>query len=178
MKIHANVVGCMLISIVITGCVVKAPQLERLRDAIGSLSKNTHQEEPESLLWAARIGDQGRLLSVYKEGEVFVFLSESGDTIAVFDGWHIRSFVGFGFEGIQKVIVQGDVLQFPSSRDAKVVQCDPWSKTTTDENHVFWQRHCDGQVRPNIIHVLPDGSIHEIDQVVTASQDRMLIRRL
>ena len=178
MKIPASGLGCVLISIVITGCVVKAPQLERLREAIGSVSKNTQKEESESLLWTARIGDRGQLLRVYKEGELFVFISESGDDIAVFDGWHVRSFFGFGFDGIQRVIVQGDVLQFPSSHDAKVVQCGPWSKTTTDENHVFWQRHCDGQIRPNVIHVLPDGSIFEIDQVVTASQDRILIRRL
>lgn len=178
MKKLVNVLGYVLISIVITGCVVNAPQLERLREAIGSVGKNTHQEEPESLLWTARIGDQGQLLRVYKEGELFVFISESGDTIAVFDGWHIRSFLGFGFDGIQRVIVEGDLLQFVSSREAKVVQCDPWSKTTTDKNHVFWQRHCDGQIRPNVIHVLPDGNIFEIEQVITASQDRILIRRL
>ena len=94
MKKNANILGCVLLPFIITGCVVKAPQLERLREAIGSLSKNTHQEEPESLLWTARIGDQGHLLRVYKEGELFVFISESGDTIAVFDGWHIRSFFG------------------------------------------------------------------------------------
>ena len=177
MKFIRNNISLLFFLGAISGCVVKTPQLDSAKAIIGDFLKSEDVSAASANQWTVKFGDQGRIVDVYEEGGLYIFVSDSGDVVA-FDGWHIRSFAGFGLNLIQQIIVDGTNLQFSSADGASIVQCEPWESTITDTGHTHWQQECQGQTRPSLIHVLPDGSISEIDQVVTDSQDRMLIRRL
>jgi hypothetical protein len=161
----------------ISGCVVKTPQLDSAKAIVGDLLKLGEASAAKANQWSVKFGDQGRIVDVYEENGLYIFVSDSGDIVA-FDGWHIRSFAGFGVNSIQQIIVDGINVQFSSADGSSIVQCEPWESMITDSGHTYWKQECQGQTRPSQIHVSPDGSIVEIDQVVTESQDRMLIRRL
>ena len=161
----------------ISSCVVKAPQLESAKALVSDLLRPEETSAAKASQWTVKFGDQGRIVDVYEESGLYIFVSDAGDVVA-FDGWHIRSFVGFGVNSIQQIIVDGTNVQFSSADGSSIIQCEPWESTIIDSGHTYWKQECEGQTRPSLIHVLPDGSISEIDQVVTESQDRMLIRRL
>lgn len=163
--------------VTISGCVVKAPQLDSAKSMIDDLLGSEEASAARANQWTVKFGDQGRIVEVYEESGLYIFVSDAGDVVA-FDGWRVRSFVGFGINSIQQIIVDGTTLQFTAADGSSIVQCEPWESTITDAGHTYWKQKCQGQTRPSFIHVLPDGSIVEIDQVVTESQDRMLIRRL
>ena len=177
MKLIRNNISFLFFWGAISGCVVKVPQFESAKALVGDFLKSEEVSEVSANQWTVKFGDQGRIMNVYKESGLYIFVSDSGDVVA-FDGWHIRSFAGFGDNSIQQIIVDGTTLQFTAANGSSIVQCEPWESTITDAGHTYWQQKCQGQTRPSLIHVLPDGSIVEIDQVVTVSQDRMLIRRL
>ena len=160
----------------ISGCVTKVPQLESAKALVSDLLRSEETTAAKTNQWTVKFGDQGRIVDVYEESGLYIFVSDSGDVVA-FDGWHIRSFAGFGGNSIQQIIVDGTTMQFTAAEGSSIVQCEPWESTITDAGHTYWKQKCLGQTRPSVIHVLPDGSIVEIDQVVTESQDRMLIRR-
>ena len=161
----------------ISGCVVNFPQFESAKSIVGDLLKREEVLAPNANRWTIKFRDQGRIVDVYEESGLYIFVSDSGDLVA-FDGWHVRSFVGFGINSIQQIIVDGIDVQFSSSDGSSIFKCEPWESSITDAGHTYWQQKCEGQTRPSLIHVSPDGSILEIDQMVTESQDRMLIRRL
>ena len=51
--------------------------------------------EEQHAIWLASVGGRGALLRPYLSGGLTVFANASGDAIA-FDGWTIRSIMGFG----------------------------------------------------------------------------------
>ena len=81
----------------ISGClVVKTPQIETASSLIQGMFDQPLAENNEQVSeWSARVGSEGRLVEVVEQDGFFVFVSSAGDAIA-FDGWNIRSIIGFG----------------------------------------------------------------------------------
>ena len=127
--------------------------------------------------WTAKIGDQGRIVDVYEDKGLHIFISDTGDAVA-FDGWHVRSLIGFGDETVRQIVVDSNQMQFISVRQSVIVRCDPWESSSGTSSGIVWQQRCEKSHRPNRIVVNADGAIIEIEQTVTASQRRILLRRL
>ena len=72
------------------------PQVESsyrfVKDLISSDDVSTQEQQA---IWLASVGDRGAVLRPYLSGGLTVFANTEGDAIA-FDGWTIRSVVGFG----------------------------------------------------------------------------------
>ena len=101
----------------ISGClVVKTPQIETqvrsFKECLTNLSPRTMSEV---LSESARVGSEGRLVEVVEQDGFFVFVSGAGDAIA-FDGWNIRSIIGFGSSDTRQIAVDGQQKQFRRGR--------------------------------------------------------------
>ena len=165
----------------ISGClVVKTPQIETASSLIQSMFDQSLRENNEQASdWSARVGSEGRLVQVVQQDGFFVFVSSAGDAIA-FDGWDIRSIIGFGGSDTRQIVVDGERKQFRSGRDLSSRRCDSW-KLDSDvarNNSKVWLQQCDNQVRANSIVVDSAGAISEISQVIDANGIRAVLKRL
>ena len=81
------------------GCSISAPQVESSYRFVKRLiSPDDAFTQDKQAIWLASLKDRGAVLRPYLSGGLTVFANTDGDAIA-FDGWIIRSVVGFGLEG-------------------------------------------------------------------------------
>lgn len=163
------------------GClVVKAPQIETVSSLIQSMFDDPLLEkDAQGSKWSARVGDEGRLVEVVKQDDFFVFVSDAGDAIA-FDGWDIRSIIGFGGSDTRQIAVDGEQKQFRNARGLLFRRCEGWKldPDTSRESSKVWIQKCDDQVRVNSIVVDSSDAISEISQVIAADGTRAILKRL
>ena len=78
------------------GCTFQSNQMDLI---VGFLNR-----EPESdYRWQASISNQNWTLTAISKDNLMIFMNDHGDALA-FDGWTIRSMIGFDFGGIfQKI---------------------------------------------------------------------------
>ena len=165
----------------ISGClVVKTPQIETVSSLIQGMFDQTRAESNEQASkWSARVGSEGRLVEVVEQDGFFIFVSSAGDAIA-FDGWNIRSIIGFGSSDTRQITVDGQQKQFRRGGSLSSRRCDGWKldPNASPENSKIWIQQCDDQVRANSIVVDSTGAISEISQVIDANGTRAVIKRL
>lgn len=164
------------IAVLFTGCVVKAPQFDAAKRIAQSVLATDATDDSVDYLWTAKVGDEGRIVKVHQEGQLFVFISEQGDVLA-FDGWAIRAVSGFGDDAMRQIVVDGNRRQYIDDGPPDIRECSPWSQRKVEGN-TQWVQGCEKQMRPNTILVRADGSIAEISQVVSSSGARALLRPL
>ena len=165
----------------ISGClVVKTPQIETASSLIqGMFDQPLAENNERGSEWSARVGSEGRLVEVVEQDGFFVFVSSAGDAIA-FDGWDIRSIIGFGGSDTRQIAVDGARKQFRRGRDLSSRRCDSWkldSDVSRNDSKV-WLQQCDNQVRANSIVVDSSGAISEISQVIDINGTRAVLKRL
>ena len=165
----------------VSGClVVKTPQIETASSLIqGMFDDTTLGKNKQGASWAARVGSEGRLVEVVEQDGFFVFVSSAGDAIA-FDGWDVRSIIGFGGSDARRITVDGGEKQFRSGADLSTTRCEGWKldlDASPDDSKV-WLQQCDDQVRANSIVVDSAGAISEISQVIDANGTRAILQRL
>ena len=165
----------------VSGClVVKTPQIETASSLIKSMFDQPLAEKKEQASkWSARVGSEGRLVEVVAQDGFFVFFSSAGDAIA-FDGWDVRSIIGFGGSDARRITVDGGEKQFRSGADLSTTRCEGWKldlDASPDDSKV-WLQQCDDQVRANSIVVDTAGAISEISQVIDANGTRAVLQRL
>ena len=170
----------IFVTSLVSGClVVKTPQIETASSVIQSMFDDpVLEKDKQGATWAARVGSEGRLVEVVEQGGFFVFVSKAGDAIA-FDGWDIRSVIGFGGD-TRQIAVDGEQKQFRSGGDFSSTGCAGWEldPDASPEDSQVWVQECDGQVRANSIVVDSAGAISEISQVVDVSGTRAVLKRL
>lgn len=166
-----------LILLIVQACVVKVPQVESVKRALSELGVGGQEEQESELRWTAKVGAEGRLLNVFKEEELFVFVSDTEDAL-VFDGWHVRSLTGFGFDGILRVVARGNRLELSDGDKQVSVVCHPWASNVSSDGVTTYTKVCDGVFLPNTIIVDAKGEIIEIDQVVAPTGERVTLRAL
>ena len=163
------------------GClVVKTPQIESASSLIQSMFDDPlYENDEQGIKWSARVGDEGRLVEVVEQGGFFVFVSSTGDAIA-FDGWNIRSIIGFGGSGKRQIVVDYDQRRFRSARGWSSRRCEGWKLDpyVSPANYKRWVQQCDDQVRVNSIVVDNAGAISEISQVIDVNGTRAVLKRL
>lgn len=163
------------------GClVVRTPQIESASSLIQSIFDDpSFEDDAQGKKWSARVGEEGRLVEVVEQGGFFVFVSSTGDAIA-FDGWDIRSIIGFGGSDTMQIVVESDQKQFRSAGGLSSRRCEGWKLDAylSPADSKRWVQQCDDQVRVNSIVVDSAGAISEISQVIDVNGTRAVLRRL
>lgn len=119
-------------------CTFSVPQLDSVASLLKSISLSEKQRSEQSAAtWLASVGGSGAVLRPYaSENGLTVFANAEGDAIA-FDGWTIRSVIGFGLdgpssingkEGKRTILVNGQVTS---------TECELWRLTG-----LVWSQIC------------------------------------
>lgn len=116
----------ILSTMLLTGCSISMPQAESsyrfVKDLISS--DGASSQKPQAI-WLASVGGRGAVLHPYLSGGLTVFANTDGDAIA-FDGWSIRSVVGFGLAGPLSISGKNGARIFSVGGEITSSECDPW----------------------------------------------------
>ena len=159
MRIRAQILILCVVTVV-SACTFRAPQFEspvRQFRAIAAPKANT-----EDVVWLASFNGQGAVLKPYIVDGYTVFANESGDAVA-FDGWVVRSVVGFGRKHALSVIDKDGVRTSTSYKMRFNARCSEWQKLATQGGHQ-WRQNCGSNGHETVIHIDEAGTIHRITQ--------------
>jgi hypothetical protein len=81
----------------------------------------------EPARWVASVDGRGAVLRPYVSNDLIVFANTDGDAIA-FDGWTIRSVVGFGLQDPLSISGKDGVRIFAVDGHQTMANCDPWNR--------------------------------------------------
>ena len=129
------VVFCFVIS---SACVVRVPQLDRLTSILNSTE--SADQDAYTGMWTAKVDDYGAVVSVYEVDGLFIFVSDEGDAVA-FDGWNIKSLVGFGIGQMLTISVSNNL---GATRDSNTsnLRCSKWTSQRLKNEEILWRQTC------------------------------------
>ena len=126
-----------LSTLLLTGCSISVPQAESSYRFVKELiSSDEGSSREQQAIWLASVGDRGAVLRPYLSGGLTVFANTDGDAIA-FDGWTIRSVVGFGLAGPLSISGKVGNRTFSVGGGITSSECDPW-----DLRGLTWRQTC------------------------------------
>ena len=126
-----------LCAILAAGCNISVPQVEAsYRFAKDLISSDTLSSQEQQAIWLASVGDRGAVLRPYLSDGLTVFANSDGDAIA-FDGWTIRSVMGFGLAGPLSISGKDGVRAFTINGQRTKTNCDEWILTGLN-----WSQAC------------------------------------
>jgi hypothetical protein len=115
-----------LSTLLLTGCSISMPQAESSYRFVKELiSSDEGSSQEQQAIWLASVGDRGAVLRPYLSGGLTVFANTDGDAIT-FDGWTIRSVVGFGLAGPLSISGKDGNRTFSVGGGITSAECDPW----------------------------------------------------
>ena len=136
-KLATNCVAASLYICLATGCNISMPQAESsYRFVKGLISSDDVSMQEQQPIWLASVGDRGAVLRPYISGGLTVFANTDGDGIA-FDGWTIRSIVGFDLIGPVSIAGKDGIRTFLTGAQITSTECDPWHL-----NGLIWSQIC------------------------------------
>lgn len=175
----SGLVPIMLVAL--SGCVVRAPQIESLAARVNAW----FAPEPAPIAnfrWTARVGTEGRLLTLYEVEDQFVFASDDGADLVLFDGWVIRRLQGFGRDDRLDITDEASRRIYRSGADRIEARCQPFENAErASQEGMLRLQYCsmDGNSKPNVIITLDaEGDIVAVEQAVGLTDDRVELRRL
>ena len=175
----SGLVPIMLVAL--SGCVVRAPQIESLAARVNAW----FAPEPAPIAnfrWTARVGTEGRLLTLYEVEDQFVFASDGGADLVLFDGWVIRRLQGFGRDDRLDITDEASRRIYRSGADRIEARCQPFENAErTSQEGMLRLQYCsiDGNSKPNVIITLDaEGDIVAVEQAVGLTDERVELRRL
>ena len=143
----------------ISGCTFSAPQFESaIAMAQGIVGSDDPNSGDEPATWFASIDGVGAVLNPYVSNDLIVFANIDGDAIA-FDGWTIRSVVGFGLKEPLSISGKDGVRTFTVSGQKTQTQCDEWRLA-----ELIWSQTCSNG--PGEILLNEEGSIQKISMPI------------
>jgi hypothetical protein len=122
------------------------------------ISSNEGSKQEQQAIWLASVGNRGAVLRPYLSGGLTVFANTDGDAIA-FDGWTIRSVVGFGLKEPLSISGKYGVRTFTVSGQKTQTRCDEWHLA-----ELIWSQTCSNG--PGEIVLSEDGSIQKITMAI------------
>jgi hypothetical protein len=144
-----------LSTLLLTGCSISVPQAESSYRFVKELiSSDEGSSQEQQAIWLASVGDRGAALRPYLSGGLTVFANTDGDAIA-FDGWTIRSVVGFGLAGPLSISGKDGNRTFSIGGEVSSTECDPWYL-----RGLTWRQTCSNG--PGEIVLSEDGNIQKI----------------
>ena len=94
-------------------------------------------EESAQVKWLASVGAVGAVVMPYSAEGLIIFASANGDAIA-FDGWTVRSIVGFELESPLVISGKEGERRFVMGGSQQLVDCDNWQFADG-----VWEQTCD-----------------------------------
>ncbi len=144
---------------VLSGCTFSAPQFESaIILAQGIIASDNSKSADEPATWFASVDGVGAVLNPYVSNDLFVFANTDGDAIA-FDGWIIRSVVGFGLKEPLSISGKDGVRTFTVSGQKTQTKCDEWSLA-----ELIWSQTCSNG--PGEIVLDNEGNIQKISMPI------------
>ena len=120
-----------------SGCTFSAPQFESaIAMAQGIIGSDDPSSGDEPATWFASIDGVGAVLNPYVSNDLIVFANTDGDAIA-FDGWTIRSVVGFGLNEPLSISGKDGVRTYSVAGQTTQTQCDEWRLA-----ELIWSQTC------------------------------------
>ena len=143
----------------VSGCTFSAPQFETaLVLAQGIIASDEPESADEPATWFGSVGGTGAVLNPYVSNDLIVFANTDGDAIA-FDGWTIRSVVGFGLKEPLSISGKDGVRTFTVLGQKTQTKCDEWRIT-----ELIWSQTCSNG--PGEIVLDDEGNIQKITMPV------------
>jgi hypothetical protein len=128
----------------VSGCTFSAPQFESaIALAQSVIASNDPKSAGETATWFASVDGTGAVLNPYVSNDLIVFANTDGDAIA-FDGWTIRSVVGFGLAVPLSISGKDGKRTFSDGSRTTSTECDLWHL-----NGLTWSQICangEGQI--------------------------------
>lgn len=141
-------------------CTFSMPQAENAFRQMQSLvSEGSSTNE---VLWLASFEGRGAVLKPYAVEGYTVFANDLGDAIA-FDGWVLRSVLGFGLKQALTVSDDGWVRSSQSEEESFVAWCSEWQKTVASRGYQ-WRQVCGFNGHETVISIDEAGNISQITQ--------------
>jgi len=120
-----------------SGCTFSAPQFESAAVLAHSIiASDDSNSADETTIWLASVDGVGAVLNPYASNDLIVFANTDGDAIA-FDGWTIRSVVGFGLTDPLSISGKHGVRTFTVEGQKMQTECDKWSFA-----ELIWSQTC------------------------------------
>lgn len=141
-------------------CAIRVPQVEA---ALNQIQQWTGpQEEARQAVWLASFDGQGAVLIPYVVDGYTVFANETGDAIA-FDGWVVRSVLGFGIQGTLTVSDIGWDRTSESSTAGFTAACTEWQREDLRKGYQ-WRQICGINGHEIVIDIDDTGNIVRVRQ--------------
>ena len=143
----------------VSGCMFSAPQFESaIVLAQSVIASDETAAAGETATWFASVDGTGAVLNPYVSNDLIVFANTDGHAIA-FDGWTIRSVVGFGLKEPLSISGKDGVRTFTVSGQKTQTQCDEWGLA-----ELIWSQTCSNG--PGEIVLDDEGNIQKITMPV------------
>ena len=121
----------------VSGCTFSAPQFESVTAfAQGIIASEDSKSADQPAVWVASVDGVGAVLNPYVSNDLIVFANTDGDAIA-FDGWTIRSVVGFGLKEPLSISGKDGVRTFTVAGQKTRTTCDEWHLA-----ELIWSQTC------------------------------------
>lgn len=150
----------LYVLVILSACTFKAPQLELVASQVRTIV--APNQTAEDVVWLASFNGQGAVLQPYIVEGYTVFANESGDAVA-FDGWVVRSVVGFGREHALTVKDKDGVRSSASRKMRFTAMCSDWQKLGTQDGYQ-WRQICGRDGVETVIDIDETDTIHAIVQ--------------
>ena len=133
-----RLISCLLSFPLLAACTFSAPQFEAGVRFVKSVSMAEREsEEPAQSKWLASVGNEGAVVMPYSSEGLIVFANANGDAIA-FDGWTIRSILGFGLASPLSIYGKEGERRFVMGGSEELADCDSW-----EFSDGVWEQACD-----------------------------------
>lgn len=122
----------------LAGCTISFPQVDSVRE-LGKALMGTSEgsaEENKNAIWLAEVGYVGEVMKVYFSEDLWVFANSDGNAIA-FDGWSIRSIIGFGFASPIYISENNRERSVIFEGERFTTTCDDWQRDGS-----LWSQEC------------------------------------
>ena len=119
--------ACFCSGIMVSACTFSVPQFESaIALAQGIFLSEEAPAADEPATWFASVDNRGAVLNPYLSNNLIVFANKDGDAIA-FDGWTIKSVMGFGLKDPLSISGKDGVRTFTVAGQTTRASCDEWS---------------------------------------------------
>ena len=152
--------SAIIVLLTFQACAIRVPQAEAMLNQFQKLVDS--EEETRQAVWLASFNGQGAVLIPYVADGYTVFANDEGDAVA-FDGWVIRSVLGFGKESSLSISDEGWDRSSVSNTTRFTATCSEWQREGFGEGYE-WRQICGINGHETVIRIDGAGSITSIRQ--------------